>query len=221
MTLKEALKELEAVGNEKMRRQNINHGAPDKQFGVRRGDVRKIAKMIKIDHELALKLWETENIDARFLAILIMKPTQLSIDQLDKIVRSVSFTEVADWLNSYVVKNHPDKESMREKWMNSSDPMAERAGWNLTSSRIVKSYEGLDLSAILDRLEKEMPTAAKEAQWTMNFALVNIGIHHSNHRKRALAIGEKLGIYSDYPEVKGCTSPFAPIWINEMVSRQN
>ena len=39
-------------------------------------------------------------------------------------------------------------------------------------------------------------------------------------RERALAIGEALGIYRDYPVSKGCTSPFAPIWINEMVSRR-
>ena len=36
----------------------------------------------------------------------------------------------------------------------------------------------------------------------------------------ALAIGEKLGIYRDYPVSKGCTSPFAPIWIKEMVKRK-
>ena len=42
----------------------------------------------------------------------------------------------------------------------------------------------------------------------------------AKHRKRALAIGEKLGVFSDYPTSKGCTSPFAPIWISEMVSRQ-
>ncbi len=38
--------------------------------------------------------------------------------------------------------------------------------------------------------------------------------------KRALAIGEKLGVYRDYPCSKGCTSPFAPTWINEMVKRK-
>ena len=54
----------------------------------------------------------------------------------------------------------------------------------------------------------------------MNACLVNIGVHHEEHRARALAIGEALGIYRDYPVSKGCTSPFAPIWINEMVSRQ-
>ena len=40
------------------------------------------------------------------------------------------------------------------------------------------------------------------------------------HRKRALAIGESLGVYRDYPTSKGCTSPFVPIWVNEMVRRQ-
>lgn len=35
-----------------------------------------------------------------------------------------------------------------------------------------------------------------------------------------MAIGEALGVYRDYPVSKGCTSPFAPIWINEMVRRQ-
>jgi len=54
----------------------------------------------------------------------------------------------------------------------------------------------------------------------MNSTLAQIGIHHPVYRERALAIGERLGIYRDYPVSKGCTSPFAPIWINEMVKRQ-
>lgn len=44
MKLQEALKQLEALGNEKMREQNVRHGAKGKQFGVRRGDVRVVAK---------------------------------------------------------------------------------------------------------------------------------------------------------------------------------
>ena len=46
------------------------------------------------------------------------------------------------------------------------------------------------------------------------------GVHFPRHRKRAIAIGEKLGVYRDYPVSKACTSPFAPIWINAMVRRQ-
>jgi 3-methyladenine DNA glycosylase AlkD len=53
----------------------------------------------------------------------------------------------------------------------------------------------------------------------MNNTLAGIGIHHPEHRARALAIGEALGVYRDYPTPRGCTSPFAPIWIGEMVRR--
>lgn len=65
-----------------------------------------------------------------------------------------------------------------------------------------------------------MGNADPIAQWTMNFILAEIGVNHSQYRIRALAIGEALGIYRDYPTSKGCIFPFAPIWINEMVSRQ-
>lgn len=220
MTLKEALAQLEALGDGRMRAQNIKHGAGNNQFGVRLGDIRQLAKEIKTNHELALALWETGNIDARLLAILILKPKNLSAEEMERMVRSANFSQLADWFNAYVAKNHPEKESLRERWMVADDPWAARAGWSLTSERIGKSPEGLDLSAILDRIESEMRDAAPEAQWTMNFCLGGIGIHFPEHRKRAIAIGESLGIYRDYPVSKGCTSPFVPIWINEMVRRQ-
>ncbi len=220
MTVEETLLQLEALGNEKVRAQNAKRGAGDNQFGVRLGDLRNVAKKIKTDHDLALALWETGNLDARFLATLIIKPQDLSSQEMDRMVRSLDFDWLADWLNSHVVKHHPDKEALRQKWMTDAQPMAARAGWSLTTERIEKSPDGLDLAALLDRIENEMGSTAPEAQWTMNFALAQIGIHFPEHRARAVAIGEKLGVYRDYPVSKGCTSPFAPIWIHAMVGRQ-
>jgi 3-methyladenine DNA glycosylase AlkD len=65
-----------------------------------------------------------------------------------------------------------------------------------------------------------MANADPLVQWTMNTTLAEIGINFPNLRNRAITTGETLGIYRDYPVSKGCTSPFAPIWIKEMVSRQ-
>ena len=78
MTLKETLKQLEALGNEKVRAQNRKHGAGDNQFGVLLGDIRKLAAKIKTNHEMAIALWETGNLDARLLAILLIEPKKLS-----------------------------------------------------------------------------------------------------------------------------------------------
>jgi len=220
MTLKDALARLKALGNDKMRAHHRKHGADDNQFGVPLGDIRKVAAGIKTDHDLGLALWKSGNLDARLLAILVLKPKDLSPVELDQLVRSARLAQLADWLNSYVVKNHPDKETLRNKWMAADDPWAARAGWNLTAGRIAKSPDGLDLPALLDRIESEMPGAAPEVQWTMNACLAGIGIHHPKYRRRAIDIGESMGVYRDFPVSKGCTSPFAPIWIAEMVRRQ-
>lgn len=219
MTLKETLTSLKAMANEKMFAQNVKHGAGKNQFGVKLGDIRALGNKIKSNHDLALELWKTENIDARLLATLIIQPKKLSVQELSELVNSIAFVQEAEWLNAYVVKDHPQKETVREKWMNSKNPWAARAGWSLTSGRIAREPEGLDIVNLLDRIESEMPVAPPEVQWTMNSALAQIGIHFPKHRRRAIDIGESLGIYRDYPVSKGCTSPFAPIWIKEMVSR--
>jgi len=220
MTAEQVLKQLKALGTEKMRAQNRKHGAGENQFGVRLGDIKALAKKIKSNHNLAMALWKTKNIDARLLAVLLVDPKSVSASEMDRMVRSETFVQVADWLSAYVLKLHADKEKLRQKWMGADDRMAARAGWSLTAARVVKSPDGLDLTALLDRIESEMGTAAPVVQWTMNCCLAEIGIHFPKHRKRAIAIGEALGIFRDYPCSKGCTSPFAPIWIDEMVRRQ-
>ena len=220
MTLNETLKQLKALGTEKVRAQNTKGGAGDNQFGVSLGDIRVLAKKIRTNHDLALSLWNTGNVDAQFLATLLIQPKKLPARELDRMVRSLTFVRVADWLNAYVVRQHPDKEALRQEWMAADDRWAARAGWDLTAERVGKSPDGLDVSALLERIESEMAGAEPEVQWTMNNTLAGIGIHFPKHRKRAIAIGEKLGVYRDYPVSKGCTSPFAPIWINFMVNRQ-
>jgi 3-methyladenine DNA glycosylase AlkD len=220
MTLEDTLKQLEALGNAKVRAQNARSGAGDHQFGVSLGEIRVLAKRIRTDHPLALSLWETGNVDAQFLATLLIEPRKLSAREMDRMVRSITFARVADWLIAYVVRQHPDKEALRRDWMAADGRWAARAGWDLTAERVAKSPDGLDLPALLARIESDMAGAEPEVQWTMNNTLATIGIHCPEHRKRAIAIGEALGIYRDYPVSKGCTSPFAPIWIKAMVSRQ-
>src|SRR4051794_24705585 len=181
-TLEETLRQLESLGNAGVRAQNAKGGpwgggAGDNQFGVKHGDTRVLAKKIGADHTLALSLWETGNIDAQYLAILLIKPRDLSAKEVGRLVRSVTFGWVEDWLTNYVVKQHPDKETLRQDWMAADDRWAARAGWGLTAERVAKSPDGLDLPALLDRIGSEMADAEPEVRWTMNNTLAAIGIH--------------------------------------------
>ncbi|WP_373355371.1 DNA alkylation repair protein [Pseudoroseicyclus sp. CXY001] len=221
MTRDELMAELKALGDDKMRESHIRHGAGEDAFGVKMGDIRKLAKASKGGHELALELWETGQFEARMLAILLMKPKRLSAEEMEGLIRENRVMQVSDWLNSYVLKQHPAKEELRQRWESAEDPMLARAYWSLTAERVTKAPEGLALGPLLDRIEAEMAEAPPEPQWTMNNTLAAIGINHEAERERALEIGERLGVYRDYPTPKGCTSPFAPLWINEMVGRQS
>jgi hypothetical protein len=128
MTLDEALARLQALGDEKRRAINVKNGAGDNQYGVPMGEIRKLAAAIKGDHALGLALWGTGNIDAQLLGILLIKPKTLSAAELDGMVRSGRFGQVADWLASYVIKHHPAKETLRAAWLQDPDPWAGRAG---------------------------------------------------------------------------------------------
>lgn len=220
MTLQQALTQLKAKADDRMFAQNARNGAGKNQFGVRLGDIRTVANQIKSNHALALELWQHGNIEARLLSTLIIKPKNLSVQELDAMVKSIDFVQVADWFNAYVLKEHPQKDMLREPWMNDANVWAARSGWSLTAGRVARDPKGLDIDKLLDRVEKEMASAPSPVQWTMNTTLAQIGIYFPEQRKRAISIGEKLGLYRDYPVSKGCTSPFAPIWIAEMVKRR-
>jgi 3-methyladenine DNA glycosylase AlkD len=96
MTLNETLKQLKALGDEKVRAHNTKYGAGDNQFGVKHGDIQVLAKTIKTDHKLAMSLWKTGNVDAQLLATLLIEPKDLSAKEVDRMVRSIAFAHVAD-----------------------------------------------------------------------------------------------------------------------------
>ncbi|GCD40491.1 DNA alkylation repair protein [Streptomyces paromomycinus] len=215
--LAEVMAELAALEDPKTRAVNERHGD---DHGVNLGKLRALAKRLKTQQELACRLWETGDTAARLLATLICRPKAFGRDELDVMLRSACTPKVHDWLVNYVVKKNPYAEELRLTWSTDPDPAVASAGWALTTERVAKKPEGLDLARLLDTIEAEMKDAPDRLQWAMNQCLAQIGIEHAEHRTRAIDIGERLQVLKDYPTSPGCTSPFAPAWITEMVRRK-
>ena len=201
----------------KMRAVNERHGD---DHGVNLTKLRALAQEIGTDQPLARELWATGDTAARLVAILIARPREFGEGELDAMLREARVPKVHDWLVNYVVQKSPHAEALRLRWFEDPDPVVASAGWALTTTRIVKKPEGLDLDGLLDTIEAEMRDAPERLQWAMNTALGNIGISHPAHRERVLDIGERLGVLRDYPTPPGCVSPFVPIWVSEVVARE-
>ncbi|MBH0099874.1 DNA alkylation repair protein [Salinibacterium sp. NSLL150] len=213
----EVMAELAALEDPKVRAINERHGD---DHGVNLSKLRTIAKRLKTQHPLAVELWETDDTPAQLLALLICRPTEFTATELDAMVRQARASKVRDWLINYVVKKSPHFEELRAAWTDDPDAGVRSAGWALTAERVRKKADGLDLPSLLDVVDAEMKDAPDRLQWEMNNTLAYIGIEHANLREQALEIGERLEVLKDYPTPRGCTSPYAPLWIAEMVRRQ-
>jgi 3-methyladenine DNA glycosylase AlkD len=209
--------ELADLEDPRIREVNEKHGD---DHGVNLSKLRALAKRLKTQHELACQLWETDDTAARLLAILICRPKAFERDELDVMVRGARTPKVHDWLVNYVVRKNQHSEDLRLSWFVDPDPVVASAGWALTTERVTKP-EGIDLAGLLDVIEAEMKDAPDRLQWAMNHCLAQIGIERAEHRGRAIDIGERLEVFKDYPTPRGCTSPFAPSWITEMVRRRH
>ncbi|MFB7426571.1 MULTISPECIES: DNA alkylation repair protein [Streptomyces] len=216
-TVDEVLAELAALEDPRAREVNERHGD---DHGVNLARLRAIAKRLGTRHELARELWATGDTAARLLATLVCRPKEFGRDELDAMLRGARAPKAHDWLVNHVVKKGPHAEELRLLWLADPDPVVAAAGWALTTERVAKRPDGLDLDALLDTVEQEMKDAPDRLQWAMNHCLAQIGIEHPAHRARALAIGERLEVLKDYPTPKGCTSPYAPVWITELVRRR-
>jgi 3-methyladenine DNA glycosylase AlkD len=217
-TVAGVLAELATLEDPRARAVNEKHGD---DHGVNLGKLRALAKRLKTHQELARELWETGDTAARLLALLICRPKAFERAELDGMVREARVPKVHDWLVNYVVKKNPHAEELRVAWFADADPVVASAGWALTTERVAKQPGGLDLAGLLDVIEAELKDAPDRLQWAMNHCLAQIGIEHAGQRARAIAIGERLEVLKDYPTPPNCTSPFAPVWITEMVSRRD
>ena len=216
-TLAQALADLAALEDPKARAVNERHGDA---HGVNLSQLRALAKRIGADPELARELYDSGDVAGQLLGILLAKPRGLDADDLDRMVRATQSAKAHDWLVAYLAKKSSHAEELRLRWLDDADPDARAAAWSLTSARVAKDPEGLDLDGLLDRIERELAAAPAREQWAMNETLAYIGIHHPALRDRAIAIGERLQVLADYPTPPNCTSPFAPSWIAAMVRRQ-
>ncbi|MFG2235175.1 DNA alkylation repair protein [Streptomyces sp. NPDC048723] len=216
-TVEQVMAELAGLEDPRMREVNERHGD---DHGVNLTKLRALAKRLKTQQDLARELWKTDDTAARLLALLICRPKAFERDELDTMLREARTPKVHDWLVNYVVKRSPHSEELRLAWFADPDPVVASAGWALTTERVAKKPDGLDLPGLLDVIEAEMKDAPERLQWAMNHCLAQIGIEHPEHRARAIDIGERLEVLKDYPTPANCTSPFAPAWIGEMVRRQ-
>ncbi len=214
----EILELIHRLENPRVRAVNERHG---NDFGIKMADLRAMAKQLKSNQELGRELWQSHETAAQLLALLLFRPRLFTVEEIDELIRTARVPRVREWATNYIAKKSKHLEELRQLWVRDGDPYVRGAGWELTAVQTVKAPELVDVDAVLSEIRSRMAAEEEPVQWGMNNTLAQIGINYEQHRSRALAIGEELGVFKDYPTSPGCVSPYAPVWITEMVKRQS
>ncbi|MEN5054763.1 DNA alkylation repair protein [Sphingobacterium kitahiroshimense] len=192
------------------------------------GDLRKIAKEIKKDHELALELWSTPNFLARLLAILIMDNKRISQDTVNQLDQDMLMhppeerNQLMDWLMANQLTKDKKTIALIESWQNSVSPLQRRIFWyyqaRLRWTGQIPPPNSLEL---LNEIEAKIAREEPEVQWVMNFLAGWIGVYEKQYRDRCIAIGEKTGLYKGDMVSKGCTPNYLPEFIAIESNKRN
>ena len=191
------------------------------------GDLRKIAKEIKKDHELAVELWSTGEFMPRQLAILIMDKKLLTeevVDRLSKDIEAHDFDErnqLADWLMANQLTKSKPNITLMESWEHSDSPIQRRLFWYYQARlRWMGQEPPANTDDLLAAIESRMGEEVPEVQWAMNFTAGWIGVFDSDNRSRCVGLGEKFGLYKADPVSKGCTPSYLPEFISMEVAKR-
>ncbi len=195
---------------------------------VKLGDVRKIAREIKKDHDLASELWSSGQFLPRQLAILIMDKKLITEEVIDRLLDDMSQhpekekLQLVDWFMANQLLKDKQFLPIIENWVDSFSPLKRRIFWYHQgrlrwTGKTPPSNSDVLLSIMEQRIESEEP----EVQWAMNFTAGWIGVFEEKYRDRCIALGENTGLYKGIKVPKNCTPDYLPEFIRIEAGKRN
>lgn len=214
MDVSEAMARLEAAGTEQNRKVYPRHGIKGAMFGVSYAELGRLKKAIKVDHQLALALWDTGNHDARVLATMVADPRQADeqtleawANDLDNYVITDAFTNVA--------LAAPGAEARLDRWVAADAEWVEQAGWGILAG-LANGAPALPdgfFAPYVERIERDIQGAKNRVRHAMNGALIAIGARSEGLAALATAAAERIGRVQVDHGLTGCKTPAAGPYI--------
>lgn len=223
MDVNEVMQQLEELGNPQTKKVLLKHGAKEPFFGVKVGDLKKLVKRIKTDHQLALDLYNTGNSDAMYLAGLIAEPAKMTVEDLESWVQNAYWYMLSEYTVSWVTAESNYGLKLAREWIKSDKEHVAAAGWSAFSNLLaLKNDEELDLnevSSLLDFVEKNIHHSPNRVKFAMNNFVINVGSYIKSLVDKAKKIAERIGKVHVEMGGTACKVPFAPTYIEKIESK--
>jgi 3-methyladenine DNA glycosylase AlkD len=162
-------------------------------LGIKTPDIRKIAKKIGCNHELALQLCKSKVHEAKLLAAMIADPNQLTETVFDSWVKDFNSWDICDCCCSMLVKV-PFARRKIEEYADSQYEFTKRTAFVLMAYFAIHDKSKTDdfFYPFFEIIERESTDERNFVKKSVNWALRQIGKRNENLRLRAIATAEKI-----------------------------
>ncbi len=210
LSLHEVMAALQAAGSEQTRKTYARHGVSIPMFGVSFATLKTLYKQIKLDHELALALWNTGNFDARNLAVKVVDPSRMTPADLDRWSRDPTAAMCSSYV-AHVSAEGPHARACADAWLTSADANQHVMGWKLVGA-LAMVDAGLDdawFRPHLATIERDIHAVSNALRSVMNLSLIAIGCRSPALRDAATAAAQRIGkVHVDQGDT-ACKTPDA------------
>lgn len=214
-TVASIMAELKKKGSEKTRQIYAKHGmAADRAFGVSVADLKVIMKSIKGQQALAYGLYETGNLDAMYLAGLVVDGSQMTEQQLNRWAEDAAGLQmISEYPVAWAAVENPHARELALRWIQSKKEHVASSGWCTYSGLVAtKSDDALDLKEIeklLGEVVAGIRTAPNRVRYTMNNFVISVGAYVKPLSKQAKATAQQIGAVSVDVGDTACSVPLA------------
>ena len=166
-----------------------------KAFGVPLPGLRKFAKVIGKDHNLALQLWDTEIHDARLLASMIAEPDKTTKTDMNYWAKNFYSWDVCDQFCNNLFVYTPYAYDKAIEWSKKKPEYFKRAGFVLMATSAVHKKDWNDemFHTFFSIIKKESTDERNFVKKAVNWALRQIGKRNIELNKKAVQIAYDIG----------------------------
>lgn len=170
-----------------------------------------------LDQDFALELWASGNMDARTLAFLVADPTVVKSQEIDSWLRDFNYHLLVGLLADVAARS-PYALAKWKKWSASKSSQAFSAAYCLLSSWLVQDplavpQESIDSALVA--IQTKIRTSPNRARYSMNQALIAIGIYRVSDRKRVFQVAKTIGKVEVDHGNNSCKTPHAITYIEK------
>ncbi|MDC0230511.1 DNA alkylation repair protein [Aureispira] len=223
MTISETMELLKGYGNDQTKKTYLKHGAQEPLYGVKVGDLKKILKKTKKNHELALELYATGNSDAMYLAGLMADEKKMTKSDLKNWIERAYWYYLSEYAVPWIAYETKFGFELGLEWIESDDENTAAAGWQtLSCISSIKADEELDLKIygnLLDRAANTVHDAKNRVSMSMNAYIIAIGSNIASLTDKAMILAKKIGVVDVNMGDTACKVPLAKTYIQKVIDK--